>query len=202
MKEFCLIEELIAALVGLTVPAIAQDTMKGAAAPSQAAIEKALDDAMTPGEGQKRLESMIGTFDVSVWTWASPSAAPVEDTLTCVNSWILGKRYVENKLEGKVAGQAFKGFGYYGFDNVSKQYQAAWMDDSSTGITWYTGGFDAAGTRARMTATTHNPLTGKASPLELRITVDEYGNHVTEMWGSGLGDTMFKMMELRYTRKK
>lgn len=201
MKQFYRTWVLVAVLLGLAFPLTSQDTMKGAAPASQAAIDKALDDAMTPGEGQKKLGSMIGSFDAKVWTWTSPSADPIEDALTSVNSWILGKRYVQTKIEGKIAGQPFKGFGYYGFDNVSKQYQAAWMDNGSTGITWYTGGFDAVGTHAIMKASVPDLLTGKPTPLELRITVEENGDHVTEMWGTGFGDTMFKMMELRYTRK-
>ena len=202
MKTFFPIVVLVAVLLVLAAPMTAQDTAKGAAAPSQAAIDKALDNAMTPGEGQKKLDSMTGTFDVNVRTWADPAADPVEDTMTSVNSWQLGKRYVETKIKGTMGGEDFKGIGFYGYDNVAKEYQAAWMDNGSTGITWYTGGFDSSGTRATMKASVPNPLTGKATPLELRVTVGEDGNHVTEMWGTGLGDTMFKMMELRYTRKK
>ena len=53
-----------------------------------------------------------------------------------------------------------------------------------------------------MKATVANPLTAKPTPLELRLTIEGNGGHVTEIWGKGLGNTMFKLMELRYTKVK
>ena len=46
-----------------------------------------------------------------------------------------------------------------------------------------------------------NPVTGKPTPLEMRLTLDAAGNHVTELWGDGLGSKMFKMMEITYTKR-
>lgn len=42
-------------------------------------------------------------------------------------------------LAGKLDGEAFSGIGYIGFDNVTKLYEATWMDTGSTGMTWYKG---------------------------------------------------------------
>lgn len=53
-----------------------------------------------------------------------------------------------------------------------------------------------------MKATTLNAVSGKPEPLELHLTIDKDGNHVTELWGTGGGKTVFKMMELRYVRSK
>ena len=68
--------------------------------------------------------------------------------------------------------------------------------------TWYKGGFDASGKSATMKASVPDTLTGKPTPLELRMKISADGGHVTELWGKGLGNKMFKMMELRYTRSK
>jgi hypothetical protein len=54
---------------------------------NEAAAVKALQSAMTPGEGQKRLTPMIGTFDVKMRTWVSPASQPVESTGTMVSAW-------------------------------------------------------------------------------------------------------------------
>jgi hypothetical protein len=105
-------------------------------------------------------------------------------------------------LSGYVLNEPFDGIGYTAYDNVSKTYQTAWMDSGSTGMTWYHGGFDGATKSARMKATVPNALTGKPTPLELRLSIAENGDHMTELWGQGEGSAMFKMMELRYTRAK
>lgn len=195
---------LLAAALCMANPAYAENVAKSpASAPVPTTAQaRALENAMTPGEGQKHLESMIGTFNVAIRTWVDPSRAPIESSATSVSSWVLGERYVQMMLAGDLQGQAFNGIGYIGFDNVSKQYQATWMDNGSTGMIWYQGGFDATGKAATMKASVPDALTGKPSPVELRMKVNDDGSHVTELWGKGLGSKMFKMMELRYTRSK
>ena len=47
-----------------------------------------------------------------------------------------------------------------------------------------------------------NALTGKPSPVELRMTIQPDGGHVTELWGLGKGAKMVKLMELQYTKVK
>jgi len=39
-------------------------------------------------------------------------------------------------------------------------------------------------------------------PVELRLSIADNGDHMSEIWGQGLGTKLFKMMELRYTRSK
>lgn len=195
---------LLAAALCLANPVYAKDPGKAAAsAPSKEAVEvMALERAMTPGEGQKRLEPMIGTFDVAIRTWVDPAKPPIESSATSVSVWVLGKRYIQMMLAGKLGGETYSGIGYIGFDNVTKSYEATWMDTGSTGMTWYKGGFDASGKLATMKASVPDTLTGKPTPLELRLKVSDDGSHVSELWGKGLGSKMFKMMELRYTRSK
>lgn len=164
--------------------------------------DKVIENAMTPGEGQKRLEPMVGTFDVEIRTWADPSKPPVASQATTVSTWVLGKRYIQSMLSGHLYDEPFNGIGYIAYDNASGTYQAAWMDTGSTGITWYTGSMEESGKSAIMKASVTNPPTSKPTPLELRLSIAENGDHMTEMWGHGYGSEMFKMMELRYTRTK
>ena len=65
MKMSCFAGGLLATALCLANPACAKDTGQAAAsAPSkETAVGMALERAMMPGEGQKRLEAMIGTFD-------------------------------------------------------------------------------------------------------------------------------------------
>ena len=157
---------------------------------------------MTPGAGQARLEPMIGTFDVKIRTWVDPTKPPVESLAVCINAWVLGHRYIQSMLSGYVLNQTFEGIGYTAYDNVSKTYQTAWMDSGSTGMTWYRGGFDGTGKSATLKASVANAVTGKPTPLELRLSILDNGDHMSELWGQGPSGKMFRMMELRYTRTK
>ena len=190
----------MAVLLSLALSAGAQEKPKQA--PSDAAIGAALENAMTPGAGQQKLGFMVGTFDAKIRSWATPSDPPAEDTAVMIGNWVLGGRYIQMMLAGTVAGEPYNGIGYAGFDNTTKKYVSTFMDSGSTGMEWYTGGFDASGKRATLKGSMANPVTGKPSPLEMRLTLDTAGNHVTELWGLGLGDKMFKMMELTYTKRK
>jgi hypothetical protein len=192
---------LAAVALCLANPAFAQNAGTSAAAKG-AAVAQALDNAMTPGAAQKLLEPMIGSFDVRILTWVDPAKPPLESTASAVSVWVLGNRYVQTMLVGDPSNDAFSGIGYIGYDNVAKVHQAAWMDNGSTAITLYSGGFAADGKSATMKARIDNPVSGKPSPVELRMSLGANGSHVTQLWGQGLGTKVFKMMELQYTRTK
>jgi Protein of unknown function (DUF1579) len=189
-----------AVVLGLAVSAGAQETKK---APTDAQIAAAMEKAMTPGEAQKKLDFLVGTFDVKIRTWLDPSKPPYESTATSVATWVLGNRYVQQMLAGYIAGEPWSGIGYAGYDNVAKKYVSTYMDTGSTGMEWYTGTMDASGKLARMTATIADEVTGKPRALEMRLSIAANGDHVTELWESDLtGGKMAKVMELHYTRKK
>jgi len=192
---------LSALLLGSAAFAPAQDRPAQKPAGDQALVT-ALQSAMTPGEGQKKLEFMVGTFDVKIRTWLDPSGPPIESTATAVCNWVLGNRYVQQMLAGYVGGEPWSGIGYAGFDNVSKTYVSTYMDTGSTGMEWYSGTMDAAGKLAKLTGTTHDEVTGKPLALEMRLSVAPNGDHVTELWEGDLTGKMAKIMELQYTRKK
>ena len=189
---------LLAALGMPSQSATAADKPAGGAH----AVVQAMDKAMTPGEGQKRLEPMIGTFDVTVLVWPAPGKPPLEYKGGAVNTWVLGGRYVQTMLSTVMDGEVFDGIGYYGYDNVSKTYQASWMDNGSTAISWYRGTLDKAARSAVLNSVQSATGDGKPLALALRVSIAEGGDHVTQMWGAPAGGRAFKLMELRSTRTK
>lgn len=188
-------------LAATALPAAAQDKKKAGAADEKAAME-AWQKAMTPGEGQKKLEPLVGTFDAKVRMWMDPSKPPDDSTGTSVNSWVLGDRFVQTKYEGVFLGEAFNGIGYTGYDNVTKKYQGTWMDTGSTSVMTSVGTIDSAGKVLTMKATTSDPATGKVTTADQKITIVDNDHHSIEMWGKTPDGKNFKMMEIQYTRKK
>src|SRR5262245_7663942 len=111
----------------------AQDKPAKPAMDEKAAME-AMAKAATPGDGQKKLDPLVGTFDAKVTMWADPSKPPQESTGTSETSWVLGNRFLETKYQGTFMGQPFSGIGYTGYDNVTGKYVGTWMDTMSTGM--------------------------------------------------------------------
>jgi len=188
----------LAAAAAFTVNA--QDKKKGGM--DEKAAMEAWQKAMTPGDGQKKLEPLVGTFDAKVRMWMDPSRPPDDSAGTSVNSWVLGDRFVQTKYEGTFLGEAFNGVGYTGYDNVTKKYEGTWMDTGSTAIMTSVGTIDAAGKVITMKATTSDPATGKVTTTDQKITIVDNDHHSIEMWGKAPDGKNFKMMEIQYTRKK
>jgi hypothetical protein len=186
-------------LLGLAAGAFAQKAITPA---DSAAIIKAMDNAMDPGEGQKKLEFLVGTFDVKIRTWVQPSQPPIESLAVAVSSWVLGNRYVQTIISGFVLGDPFNAIGYAGYDNLAKHYVACYMDSGSTGMEWYTGSMDPAAKSAVLNATILDALTLKPVKLEMRLRIAVSGDHITELWRQDPGSKMEKVIELQYTRKK
>jgi len=199
MRRFKRLAAVMTCVLGLSGAARAQEAINPADA---AAIVKAMDKAMDPGEGQKRLNFLVGTFDVKVLIWIDPTKPPNESQATAITTWVLGHRYVQTMLSGFVMGEAWQGIGYAGYDNLAKEYVACYMDTGSTGMEWYKGGLDADGKVGKLTATIIDAMTLKPSKLEMRLAIDPGGDHVTSLWQSDATGKMNKIMELQYKRKK
>jgi hypothetical protein len=175
---------------------------QGSAQADENARMEAWQKAMTPGEMQKKLRPLEGTFDVAVRTWMEPTQEPEDSTGTSTHTWVLGDRFLEERFDGTFMGAPFQGIGFLGYDNVAKKYVSTWMDTASTGILSSTGTVDAGGKIFQFKATIADPLTGKLAPVEEKLTIEDADHHRFEMWSRGPDGKMFKNMEIRYTRRK
>ncbi len=189
------------ALLALSTASFAADAPKKGPTAHEKAEMEAMMKAGTPGEAHQKLAPMIGTFDVKVTMWNTPTAPPMESTGKSVNTWVLGNRWVAENFEGNFMGMPFVGIGYTGYDNVTKQYQGTWMDSMSTGVMTSTG--KAEGDNAySFDSTMPDPASGKNVPMKSKGTIVNKNKHVMEMWAPAPDGKMFKMMEITYTRKK
>lgn len=184
--------------------AVAQhDHDKKPAAPAMdPAMMEAMMKAGMPGDGQKRLDGMVGTWDTKATFWMMPGMDPMTSMGSSTNQWVMGGRYLEQRYKGDMAGMAFEGVGYSGYDNVKKQYWGTWMDNMSTAMMTSTGSASADGKTWEFTATMSDPMTGKDSTAKEKITIVDADHHTMEMWVPGPDGKMFKNMEINYSRKK
>ncbi len=190
------------AMLCLTTGILAGDTKATKAAADEKAMMEAWMKVSTPNDNHKAMESMVGTFDVTVKSWMSPGAPVMESTGTSVNTWVLGGRYVQMAFKGSFMNMPFEGIGFTGYDNMKKKYTSYWIDNMSTWGMVTSGKWDAATKSMTFEGTSPDPMTGKDTKVKEKVTVTDRDHHLMEMWGSGPNGKMFKMMEIAYTRSK
>ena len=185
-------------LVCFALPLIAQEAKKEM---KPDPMMEAMMNAATPGDAHKKLDVFVGTWDTTVTMWPTPGAPPMTSSGVSENRWIFGNRYLEQRFTGSFMGMPFEGLGYTGYDNVKKQYWGTWIDNMSTGMMVSTGtGSDAKS--FTFTGSMADPMTGKDTTVEEKITVVDADHHVMEMWGPGPDGKSYKSMSISYARRK
>jgi len=169
--------------------------------PSQEEMMKAWMAAATPGEAHKKLEPFAGSFTVKTKMWMDPSKPPEETAGTSENKWVLGGRFIEQRVEGTAMGQPFSGIGYTGYDNYKKHFVGTWMDSMGTMVMVSTGHADAGGKVFTFTGKMDDVVAGKTVSVREVTRVIDNDHNVFEMYGPDKTGKEFKTMEIAYTRK-
>jgi len=190
------------ALLVVCTSAIAQDAKpQPKMDPQMQAMMDAWMKYMTPSEGHKMLDGMVGTWNTKVTMWMAPGQPPMTSSGVSETTWIMDGRYIQEKANGEFMGQPFHGMGITGYDNAKKQYIGSWIDNMGTGIMTQTGSTTDGKTWSFKGAGT-DPMTGKDMPEEMKITIVDHDHYTAEMWGPTPDGKMFKTMEIAYSRKK
>lgn len=192
-----------ATLVLFAFAAVADDKpAKKEMSADEKAMMEAWMKAMTPGDNHKHLDAMAGSWDTKLTFWMAPDAPPTTSTGVSENRWILGNRVLEQRFKGTYMDQPFEGIGHTGYDNVKKQYWGTWIDNMGTGIMTSTGTSADGGKTWTFKGTYADPMTGKDTSMEEKITVIDKDHHKFEMWGPAPDGKIYKSMMIEYTRRK
>ena len=170
------------------------------AMPDSAAMAKAWEAYMTPGDMHKLMASMDGKWDAEMTFWMTPDAPPTTHKSTSEVKTILGGRYQETVYKGKMDGMDFEGHGTMGYDNAKKKFISTWIDNMGTGMMISEGTYDEASKSISMSGKSMDPSMGKE--LETRSVhkmVDDK-HHVMEMFCTVDGKE-FKNMEIKLSKK-
>lgn len=154
-----------------------------------------------PGEAHKLLAKMAGSWNTLTRSWTEPGKPPVESAGVCEQRMILGGRYLQQECSGDMMGSPFTGIGVTGYDNHTRKYVSTWIDSMSTAVWYFEGPAEGDGRSFTQKSRYDDPVRG---PMEWRSVcrlVDD--NTMTfEMYGTVLGGTEEKMMEMKYTRRQ
>lgn len=160
--------------------------------------------AQGPGQEHAALEPFVGKWDLEVRFRMAPAAPWQKSKSESEFTWILGKRFLRERVRGAPmpqTGVPFEGLGILGHDGFEKRYELAWMENTGTAMTYATGAMNGAGKKLTLRADATNPMTGK--PMKIRIvrTVEGKDRHVLRWYTQDQGAAEFHSVEIVYTRR-
>jgi len=168
---------------------------------------------MQPSQGHERLEPFIGEWNSVTKLWmGGPDAPASENNGTCTREWVLGKRFILEKVNsqmmmpdpasGAMKPYAFEGMGIFGYDNFRNVYNGSWADNMGTQLLVYKGACDPSGKVFTYYGEMDEPglnVVGRLVKYVMRV-VDQ-DKQVFEMYDLHVSED-YKVMEITYTRKK
>jgi len=156
-----------------------------------------------PGEFHKKLDGLIGSWDLTTKWWMDPKAPPQESKGTAECSWIMGGRYVRENVTGDVMNQPFHGMSISGYNNFRQEFVSLWIDNMSTSFMFMTGAMDKDDKTIAYQGTYDDIMTGQKDKKFRVVTKSIDSDHRVYEWYDFAPDGKeFMSMEVSYTRKK
>src|ERR1700685_3699735 len=158
-------------------------------------------DATKPGLEQEFLAKRAGEYTRTVKFVAQPNADANASTGTSKISVALGGRFIAEKNNDTVFGRPVSGTRIYGFNNITKQYEAVWMYTGSTAMIFLTGTSSDGGKTIDFNGMTQNLRGGKV-PLHATMRQIDDNQFVVTLMSAGADGKEAAFQETTYTRKK
>jgi len=202
-RSLVLVSALFFALSLFSTPGIADQKKSAKKKPSQEEVAKRWEQFITPGEGHKFLEQLVGTWSCEVKMWMDgPQGKPIVSKGTGEYKMALGGRFLQQEFTGEVAGQPFHGVGYIGFDNFKKTYVSFWIDDMTTAMMTMEGSLDSKATALTMHGKVNEPATGERNiTVKDVLRIVDKDTHVFETYNVTTFGEKKPVMVITYTRK-
>lgn len=183
---------------------------EGQAAEEMAKMMAAWAKYAAPGEHHGHLGAMAGDWDLAVKWRMSPDAPMEEEKATSELTWILGGRFLLERVLGDaeeakkdpMMDGPFEGLGLMGYDNYKKKYVSMWVDTMGTMMLTEEGTCSQSGKVITLKGTHDDPITGKKKNSRSVTRIVDKDKLVVEMYEEGPDGKEFRMMEITYTRKK
>lgn len=166
-----------------------------------AAMAKAWENFMTPGEMHKWMANHTGTWEADVTSFM-PGAEASKSKATEVVKMVMNGLYQESNLSGNMMGMPFTGKGIMAYDNAKKQFALTWIDNLGSGLMMLTGQYDAGTKTLNLNGTQTDPVTGKDSKVRQEQKFTDDDNYVLTMYGDGPDGKEAKFMEATFKRVK
>lgn len=170
--------------------------------PEELAMMQAWEAARSPGEHHKHMEMMAGEWEGTNSWWSSPDSEPNVSPVRTSSKMELDGLFLVSHHKGEMMGMPFRGLGTMGYNNTTKQYEGAWMDNMGSMTMFMTGTCSDDGKVFKMESKFVDFITGEATSMKMTTTIIDADNYTWEMYGPGEDGNEFRMMEIVYKRKK
>lgn len=168
-----------------------------------AAMHKAWEAYMTPGEMHKKMAADTGNWEVDLTFWIGPDdQKPTKSTATAETKMILNGLYQQTTNKGNMMGMPFEGISTLAYDNAAEEYISTWIDNMGSGIMVLKGKYDTASKMVTMTGEMVDPTTKKPKKIRETMMVVDADNQKMEMYDTTPDGKEFKSMEILMKRKK
>lgn len=153
-----------------------------------------------PGAQHLKLSSaMSGVWQTTTTYRTEPTGTPVVSTGTAQVSPTLNGRFILQEVVGKMGDQEFRGMGFFGFNNATKQFESFWVDNESTGMLSCTGKEQADGSIV-WTGAYADPITGQNKSSKSITRFPGKDNWVFEMYDTTSDGREFLSLKVEYNR--
>jgi len=168
-----------------------------------AAAMNAMMAAGALGEEHKMLAKSNGKWTAEMTYWDGIDRPANKMTGTQVTKSILDGHFQQSTFSGDFMGMPFNGISTVGYDNTTKEIVSTWIENMSTSMMVMRGKWDAATKTINLTGKQKNPVNGLECTMRQVYKIVDDNNEMMEMYGPDpKTGKEFKMMEIKYTRKK
>ncbi len=180
---------------------------KPSAPPQMSAKEHAMMEkymkAATPGPQHERLAKLAGKWKLQVTSWMAPGGQPMKSDANAEFTSLYGGRFLQQEVKGTMPGdQTFEGRGIEGYDNVTGENFAVWVDNMGTGLLLLKGKCPVEAKKCTYKGTVPDAVAGKSMPITETITYTDADHFTFEMFGQAPGGKKpYKSLEIVYTRQ-
>lgn len=160
--------------------------------------------SIMPGAPHKALDAYEGSWETTTKIWmGGPTAPPSESKGTADIRWILGGRYLEQRVKSGMMGMPMDGYGLTGYDNMNKKYVVFWVDNLSTSMYTAEGAMDQSGKVLTVYGKMDEPMTGEHDKNVKYVTrMIDQNTFVHEIHDLAIGEPNTLVVEVTYRRKK
>ncbi len=193
----------IALMLGCVLSVQAQEGGENQPSPEemQAMMEQWMA-SVAPNENHKRLEPLVGKWDVTMKMWWDPAGEPQISKGSSETRWVLGGRFIQDDFTCDFMGMPYNGIGMTGYDNNRSMYVNTWANNMDTTILRTSGSCDPSGKVLTLYGEQDEPMLNVYGRMvKHRLTIVDNDTHTFEIFDLHAGDD-YKVLEIIYTRVK
>ncbi|WP_435008413.1 DUF1579 domain-containing protein [Tundrisphaera lichenicola] len=155
----------------------------------------------SPGEEHRRLEPLVGRWDVSVIYKLGPDVER-KGTAESEARWVLDGRFLRQDYTSKLGNRPFEVVQFLGFDRRKGKFLELRMDNLDTGLMHNEGTISADGKTITCLGDRIDPASGKSRRLRTVTTLEDADHYTLEWFLEGDDGQEQKTVTLSHTRKR